>query len=112
MQCIEDLKSWLHKWSFNMMGTYFAQDEYLFVFEPEWNGDIFQELFLWLQEEGKRKEHQGIIAEHDRHLCLSTDMPQQQSGNMNCALHTSQGCDILPKGDSLESFKDNGKLHI
>eukprot|EP00957_Ditylum_brightwellii_P154593 11766072-Ditylum_brightwellii.AAC.1 len=34
-------------------------------------------------------------------------MPQQHSGNMNCALHTSQGYDILSKGDSLESFTNN-----
>eukprot|EP00957_Ditylum_brightwellii_P161899 12326030-Ditylum_brightwellii.AAC.1 len=33
-------------------------------------------------------------------------MPQQHSGNMNCALHTSQRCDILSKGDSFESFTD------
>eukprot|EP00957_Ditylum_brightwellii_P166176 12651006-Ditylum_brightwellii.AAC.1 len=58
-------------------------------------------------EEGKREEPQQIIAEHDWYLYLSTDMPQQHRGNMNCALHTSQGCDILSKVDSLESFTDN-----
>eukprot|EP00957_Ditylum_brightwellii_P108267 8259714-Ditylum_brightwellii.AAC.1 len=44
-------------------------------------------------------------------LILSTDMPRQLPGDMNCALFTSLGCDKQSKGEKLDTItNDDTKL--
>jgi len=68
---------------------------------------FLQELLLWLRDEGQRASPPVDVEPSDWTLSLSTEMPKQLPGKMNCALFTSLGCDKQSQGKSLNTITDD-----
>jgi hypothetical protein len=66
-----------------------------------------QELLFWLKDEGQRASPPVDVVLSDWTLFISTEMPKQLPGGMNCALFTSLGCDKQSQGKSLDTITDD-----